>query len=55
MKYRVNVIMETDLVAFVNAGSEAEAWEKAQDLDGAEFVEDGSGDWRVTSVEADPE
>lgn len=51
MRYRINVIMETDLVAYVEADSEDEAWKKAEDMDGADFTEDGDGDWRITSVE----
>ena len=51
MKFVVKVIMETDLYIEVEADSEEEAYDIAVDTDGAEYLEDGPGDWRITSVE----
>lgn len=50
-KWTVKVIMETDLTAEIEAETEEEAWRKAENLDGAAFVENGLGNWIITSVE----
>jgi hypothetical protein len=49
--YRVKAVMRTYLVAEIEAESEQEAWELANDLDGGLFEEvPYTGGWDVTDV-----
>lgn len=50
-RFKVTAIMETDLSLIVEADSSEEVLDIAEQTDGAEFAEDGAGDWRITGAE----
>lgn len=53
-KYRVWAEMITDCYVEVEAESEEEAMNIAEDIDGGDFITDdsyGSGDWRITHAD----
>lgn len=52
MKYRVFATYSVALYADIEANSSEEAFDKALDMDGADFVECSLGDWHI---ESDPE
>jgi hypothetical protein len=35
----------------IEAASHEEAWEKAKDMDGSDFIDSGHGDWDLVSTE----
>jgi len=37
--------------AMIEAASHEEAWEKAKDMDGSDFIDSGHGDWDLVSTE----
>ena len=49
-KYKVQAEMITDLYIIVEADSEDQAYEIAREADGADFIEEGLGDWVIGSV-----
>ena len=51
-KFRVYATYSVCLYADIEAEDSQDAWEKAIDLDGSNFVECSLGDW---TIESDPE
>ena len=49
-RYKVTASMITDLYIEVEADSEEEALQIAEDADGADFIEEGCGDWEMGSA-----
>lgn len=50
-KFKVTATMYTDLETVIEAKNEEEAYQIAQQLDGAEFTEQpNSGDWQIGDV-----
>jgi len=50
MKWKVQAEMITDLYIIVEAEDEDQAYDMARDADGADFIEEGYGDWNLGSV-----
>jgi len=49
--YKVWAKSVTYLYAYVEAEDDSQAWEKAKDMDGSDFIDSGHGDWDIESTE----
>lgn len=50
-KYKAIARYTSYYYVYVNADNDEEAWDKAGDMDGAEFIDADSGDWDIVSLE----
>ena len=50
-KYKVWAKQITYHYALIEAANDEEAWEKAKDMDGSDFIDSGHGDWDLVSTE----
>ena len=52
--YKVWARSISHVYALIEAASYEEAWEKAKDMDGSDFIDSGHGDWDLVSTEELP-
>ena len=49
--YKVWARSVSHVYALIEAENHEEAWEKAKDMDGSDFIDSGHGDWDLVSTE----
>ena len=49
--YKVWARNVSHVYALIEAENHEEAWEKAKDMDGSDFIDSGHGDWDLVSTE----